>query len=124
MSSFTEGGALELRFDINGRCKLKGSIKRGGGRIVYTGGGGKFTKDSDRVREFNMEGLLRSVNMKSGSTLTQFSYYDPDKSICKLCYEEILPRGSKENGYIMINKLDGTLHRRRLGRKWYCVMAK
>jgi hypothetical protein len=92
------------------------------GKSVYTKGVSKRLKDSDRVREHSFEGMQKRICNTYG--LSRFSYYDPEKGICKLCYEEIISTGSKERGYIMINKLDGKLHRVYIGRTYYCKMAR
>jgi hypothetical protein len=80
--------------------------------------------DDPEIRKLGLE----SINIRASTKfhLNRFSYFDPEKRICKLCYEKITPMINKDGEYVMINTIDRKHHRvqLRFGGSFYCKMAK
>ena len=102
-----------MRFQKNGkRIRLSGKIPGGNTKNKVTGG-----------LEINFVGMQKNLALgKKSQGLSKFSYYDPEKKICKLCYEDVTPHDTP-GGLVLLNTVDGKPHRVFLNRKGYCKMS-
>lgn len=113
-----------MKFDSSGDRVRNTSTKASKNRGKMTKRINKFESDGECVQEYSLVGLQdKLVRSKKFMRLSKFSYYDPEKKICKLCYESINPTDTP-NGLTMVNTLDGENHRVWIGSRLYCKMAK
>lgn len=73
----------------------------------------------------NFVGELSKAQKRSNKwSISTMTHYDPEFERCKLCYEEVYVTKSKDGRYFLRNKGDNELHKKRIGKHFYCTISK